>query len=141
MAMVIGGCQTQPVALPAASPTLQAPALVSYDDSSTVPWVLVANRGVGPVEIRLWDGSAPYVSQCGTKQTFPKGADRVAVPPPPWRLTVRDVTKGLLVAERVITGREPGQFIFIEPDRVSIGHLTGVPSGPVMSCSPGPRSA
>jgi hypothetical protein len=111
MAMMIGGCQAQPVALPAASPTPQAPALVSY------------------------------VSQCGTKEPFPKGADRVAVPPPPWRLTVRDVTKGLLVAERVITGSEPGQFILIEPDRVSIGHLTGVPSGPVMSCSPGPRSA
>ena len=147
-ALFISGCQAQPpatstpTAAPSAAPTLQPPAQVTYDDSSKVPWVLVANGAAGSVEIRLWDGAMPYISPCGTKQGFPKATETVAAPQPPWHLTVRDAATGRLLAERLVSAGQPGQFVWITHDQVSIGHTTGVGSGPAIFCySPSPGAA
>jgi len=139
-ALFISACQLQPpvASIPSttqsAAPTLQAPAQVTYDDSSKAPWVLVANGGPGAVEIRLWDGATPYISPCGTKQGFPKANETVAAPQPPWHLTVRDAATGRLLAERLVSAGQPGQYVWIAHDQVSIGHTAGVGSGPAILC-------
>jgi hypothetical protein len=136
IALMLAGPGCQPSGPPTSSPSLQPPARPTFDDSSRVPWVIVANGGSGPVEVRLWAGSRAFVSQCGTKQGFPKASDPLAAPSPPWHLTVRDAATGRLMAEKRVSASEPGQFVHIFRDQVNIGHIPGPPSGPAVFCAP-----